>query len=183
MSGKGTTADALADLQEALANIKRLVKDGVFTEQKANKARKEAQRDYNEAMAILNRARKEAKKNARAEESDDNETGQPKKWPCSDPGKCITAQTYESFSAGVLAVKTAFKNNTLFPNQFNCKEEATARANKPGGTGAGGRGYLDWEFNGGIGCRCVAVSRYRTIRTDTRRRACDTRITRIVAAH
>lgn len=169
------TSEALADLERAQNDIKKLLKSGALTEAEAKRAQKEAKRDFREYMKNSKAARtslsKAKQKRPVNEDEENDEKPEKEPWPCSNMDTCITAEEYDSWEDGVAAVKAAFLANSLFEEVDNCKEKATNRAKKPGGSGAGKRGYLDWEFEvdgNKIGCRCAIRNARTLIRVDMR---------------
>ena len=155
-------AEALANFEAAEKNIKSLLKAGVMKHDEAKRASNRVKKDFTDYMRFareMNKEKSKSKKRAVEAEGDEDDNKTDKElWPCSKMDDCVTVQEYDSYEDGIAAVKAAFQANSLFSEVTNCKEDATTRAKKPGGSGSGKRGYLDWEFaidNKTFGCRCA----------------------------
>ena len=75
-------------------------------------------------------------------------------WPCSNQKDVLVAEEYPSYAQARAAVKKAFTDNTLYPELYpDVKKQTSARGKLPGGNGDPKRGYVDYEFQDGNGCR------------------------------
>ena len=79
-------------------------------------------------------------------------------WPAGPQTTTAVAYAYPTYEGGLKAVLAAFKDNSLYPGIGNHAEAAAARSKKhPGGAGEPKRGYVDWDFGNGEGCRYATL--------------------------
>ena len=152
-------ADATIALEQAVAGVKKLIKQNVLSAAAGKRNIQALQKQH--ALAVAAALGKKVKgaapggPGAPLDGAEDGDQSGPRPWPGGGGVKTLEAQTYTTWKEGIDAVKAAFQDSTLYQSVSDCMAAATERCKKhPGGAGVPARGQLDWEFNDGtLGCR------------------------------
>ena len=167
-------AQALIAYQQALRATDEMEDSGAMNKTTANLTRAALKAEYKAALkggpaaavlAVGQGSSAQADADAPPPGEAEKEKKEKKEWPVSRKTSVLIAERYDTYAQARLSVEQAWKKNTLYSQFKDSNEASTSRCRNPKGTGVPARGYLDYEFEGGIGCRCALMRMIRMIRT------------------
>jgi hypothetical protein len=167
-------AQALLAYQQALKATDEMEDSGAMNKTTAKLTRAAIKAEYKAKLtggpaaalvAVGQGSSAQAGTDAQPHNEAEKEKKEKKEWPVSRKTSVLIAERYDTYAQARLSVEQAWRQNSLYSQFSDSKQSSSERCRNPKGTGVPARGYLDYEFQGGIGCRCALMRMIRMIRT------------------